>query len=72
MCPEPVLLNVDIVVFFQIVSSLKRGHSDLPTMVNCGHHVTAAAAAGASVLILCNAMLLPAVAVGEKNFGHGV
>ena len=61
MCPEPVLLNVDIVVFFQIVSSLKRGHSDLPTMVYAGHRVTAAAAAAGSVLlILCSAMLLAA------------
>ena len=49
---------VDVVVFSQIVSRLKRGHSDLPTMVYYGHRVTAAAAAAAnSVLIPCNAML---------------
>ena len=51
---------VDIVVFSQIVSSLKRGHSDLPTMVFAGHRVTAAAAAGSVLLTLCSAMLLPA------------
>ena len=55
---------VDIVVFSQIVSRLKRGHSDLPTMVYGGHRVTAAAA---SVLILCNAMLLLLWQRGRKT-----
>ena len=45
---------VGVVVFSQIVSRLKRGHSDLPTMVYYGHRVTAAAD---RVLIPCNAML---------------